>query len=56
VTRTNVRHLYPLWRLLYPRNTTNGMELELVAVVGLEVGPTRASKGAHVGVIRCSTK
>jgi hypothetical protein len=38
------------------KHTTNGMELELVAVIGLEVGPTRASKGVYVGVIRCSTK
>jgi hypothetical protein len=27
-----------------------------VAVVWSEVGPTRAAKGAHVGVVRSSTK
>jgi hypothetical protein len=36
--------------------TTQGAELELVAVVWSEVGPTYVAKGAHVGVIRSSTK
>jgi hypothetical protein len=56
-TRTNVKTFIPLVDItISKKRTTDGMKLELVAVVGSEVGPTHASKGAHVGVIWCSTK
>jgi hypothetical protein len=55
--RTNVKTLIPFVEITISKKpTTQGVELELVAVVWSEVGPTYVAKGAHVGVIRCSNK
>jgi hypothetical protein len=57
VAKTNVKTLIPFVEITISKKpTTQGAELELVVVVWSEVGPTRAVKGARVGVIRSSTK
>jgi hypothetical protein len=56
-TRTNAKTLIPFVEItISKKRTMQGAELELVAVVWLEVGPTCAAKSVHVGVIRSSTK
>jgi hypothetical protein len=57
VTRTNVKTLIPFVEItISKKHIMQGTELELLAVVWLEIGPTRAAKSVHVGVIKSSTK
>lgn len=47
------KHLYPLWLLLYPKNTFCRSELKFPIVVGSQVWPTSTAKHSKFCIIWC---